>query len=384
MVEAALDSLRIGLDADRHAPIEGDRERLGAAHAPKARGQGDRAGQRAAEAFARDRGESFIGALEDALGADVDPRPRGHLPVHGQSERLEPPELIPGRPLGHEQRVGDEHTWRPRVRVENADRLARLDQEGLVALKPFQLADDGVERFPGTRGAAGPPVNDKLRWPLGDFRIEVVHEHPHRALLRPAKTAQLGSAGRADDARRAHFNGPVTACAAATTAPLRISASAAASSGASTRSGPTPAMCLRTASRTAAVAGAGTSGPRKSSARAAATSSTARMLVRLSSTVRSFSAAPQPIDTWSSCMPEVGTESTLAGAARRRFSATSEAAVYWATMRPEFTPGSWARKGGRPSDRWGSRRRSTRRSAMAPTSAAAMARKSAANASGSP
>src|SRR5712692_1046586 len=384
MVEAPLDSLRIGLDTDCHAPVEGDGERLGASHAAQARGQRDRTRERSAEALARDRGERFIGALEDALGADVDPRPRGHLAVHGQPEGFEAPELIPRRPLRHEQRVGDEHTRRPLVRVENADRLARLDEEGLVALKPSQLADDGVERFPGTRRAAGAAIDDEVRRPLRNLRIEIIHQHPHRALLRPPKTAQLGSSRCADDARRAHFNEPVTAWAAATTAPLRISASAAASSGASTRSGPTPAMCLRTRSLTAAVAGAGTSGARRSSARAAATSSTARMLIRLSSTVRSFRAAPQPIDTWSSCMPEVGTESTLAGAARRRFSATSEAAVYWATMRPEFTPGSWARKGGRPSDRWGSRRRSTRRSAMAPTSAAAMARKSAANASGSP
>src|SRR5216683_2424351 len=384
MVEAALDLLCVGFDADRHPAVEGDGERLSPAHAAQARGQRDRAGQRAAEALARDRGESFIGALEDALGADVDPRPRGHLPVHGQPKGLEPPELIPRRPLGHEQRVGDEHARRPLVRVENADRLTRLDEEGLVALKLPQLANNGVERFPGTRRAAGAAVDHKVCGPLRDLGIEVVHEHPHRAFLRPPTTAQLGSPRCADDARRAHFNGPVTAWAAATTAPLRMRASAAASSGASTRSGPTPAMCLRTTSRTAAVAGAGKRGARKSSARAAATSSTARMLVRLSSTVRSFSAAPQPIDTWSSCMPEVGTESTLAGAARRRFSATSEAAVYWATMRPELTPGSCARKGGKPSERWGSRRRSTRRSAMAPTSAAAMARKSAANASGSP
>src|SRR5260370_14578317 len=118
----------------------------------------------------------------------------------------------------------------------------------------------------GSAGGPVPAVNDKVRGPLGDLRIEVVHEHPHRALLRPAKTAQLGSPRRADDARRAHFNGPVTAWAAATTAPPRMRASAAASSGASTRSGPAPAVCLRTRSRTAALAGAGTSGGRESRA----------------------------------------------------------------------------------------------------------------------
>ena len=60
------------------------------------------------------------------------------------------------------------------------------------------------------------------------------------------------------------------------------------------------------------------------------------------------------------------------------------AAVYWAIMRPELTPGSTARNGGSPWERTGSRIRSTLRSAMAPTSAAAMARKSQAKASGSP
>jgi hypothetical protein len=38
-------------------------------------------------------------------------------------------------------------------------------------------------------------------------------------------------------------------------------------------------------------------------------------------------AAPQPIETWSSCIALVGSESTLAGAASRRFSATIAACV---------------------------------------------------------
>ena len=41
-----------------------------------------------------------------------------------------------------------------------------------------------------------------------------------------------------------------------------------------------------------------------------------------------------PASRWS------GSESTLAGAARRRFSATIAACVYWAIIRPEFTPAS--------------------------------------------
>ncbi len=83
-------------------------------------------------------------------------------------------------------------------------------------------------------------------------------------------------------------------------------------------------------------------------------------------------------------MPDVGIESVLAGTASRRFSATSEAAVYWASMKPECSPAAGARNGGSPWERAGSRIRSVRRSLTDPTSAAAMAKKSRANASGSP
>ena len=83
-------------------------------------------------------------------------------------------------------------------------------------------------------------------------------------------------------------------------------------------------------------------------ARAAVTSSIARMRRRLSTARRSLRAACQPIETWSSCIAELGIESTLAGTARRLFSVTRAAWVYWAIIRPLSTPGSSARKGGSP------------------------------------
>ena len=119
-------------------------------------------------------------------------------------------------------------------------------------------------------------------------------------------------------------------------------------------------------------------------ARAAAVSSTARIRRRLSTATRSLRAAPQPIDTWSSCIALVGSESTAAGAASRRFSATIAAWVYWAIISPESTPGSAARNGGSPCERLASSSRSVRRSLIEPTSAAAIARKSQASATGAP
>jgi hypothetical protein len=108
------------------------------------------------------------------------------------------------------------------------------------------------------------------------------------------------------------------------------------------------------------------------------------MRARFATALRSLRAALQPIDTWSSCIALVGSEPTLAGAARRRFSATIAACVYWAIIRPQFTPGSSARNGGSPPERDASSRRSVRRSAIAPTSAIAIASASQANASGAP
>ena len=123
MLEAALDALVIRLDADRDAAVEGDRKRLRAAHAAEARGQGDGPRQRPMKSFSGDCGESFVGALQDALRADVDPGARRHLPVHRQPKGLEAPELVPRRPLRHEHRVGDEYPRRPFVSVENPNRL---------------------------------------------------------------------------------------------------------------------------------------------------------------------------------------------------------------------------------------------------------------------
>ena len=85
-LEAALDPLRIDLDAERDAVVHRHRQRLGAAHPAESGGQRDRPGERAAEAAAGDLGEALVGPLDDPLAADVDPRAGGHLPVHRQPE----------------------------------------------------------------------------------------------------------------------------------------------------------------------------------------------------------------------------------------------------------------------------------------------------------
>ena len=69
----ALDTPRVHVDAQRHAVVHGDGERLRAAHATQSGGERDRAGERAGELAATDLGEAFVRALQNALGAYVDP-----------------------------------------------------------------------------------------------------------------------------------------------------------------------------------------------------------------------------------------------------------------------------------------------------------------------
>ena len=91
-----------------------------------------------------------------------------------------------------------------------------------------------------------------------------------------------------------------------------------------------------------------------------------------------------PIGTKSSWFASVGIEPMLAGIARVRDSATSEAAEIWTIMNPDESPGSAVRKAGSPWDRSGFTSRSTRRSAMAWSVVSAVARKSSACATGWP
>ena len=132
----------------------------------------------------------------------------------------------------------------------------------------------------------------------------------------------------------------------------------------------------RSSRTTAPVAGDGSSGARRSSARAAVSTSTATTRVSPSTERRSLRAADQPMETWSSCMALDGIESTEAGTASRLSSETIAAWVYCAIMWPLSTPGSPARNGGSPWLRALSRNRSVRRSLIEATSAATIARKS--------
>ena len=102
----------------------------------------------AAIVLAADLDEGLVGALHDALRADVDPRAGRHLAVHHQALAIELVEMVPGRPVRHEVGVGDQHARRVGMGAEHADRLAGLHQQRLVVLERLQRRDDAVETRP--------------------------------------------------------------------------------------------------------------------------------------------------------------------------------------------------------------------------------------------
>ncbi|OLT16652.1 hypothetical protein BJF80_04715 [Serinicoccus sp. CUA-874] len=195
----------VDVDHEAYPAVERHRQRLGAAHAAAPTGEGERPGEGPAELLGGDRGERLVGALQDALGADVDPGAGGHLAVHRQPELLEPAELGPGRPVADEVGVGDEHARRPLVGLHDPDRATGLDQHGLVLAQVGEGADHGVEAAPVARRAAGAAVDDEVVGALGDLGVEVVHEHPQRGLGGPGAGGELGAARCAD--RTGAFHG---------------------------------------------------------------------------------------------------------------------------------------------------------------------------------
>ena len=105
---------------------------------------------------------------------------------------------------------------------------------------------------------------------------------------------------------------------------------------------------------------------------------------QFSTTVRALRAAKAPIELKSSWPALVGIESTEPGWQSALLSETSAAATYCGIMKPELIPPSAVRNGGRPSERLGLTRRSTRRSEMLASSETAIASASSPKASGCP
>ena len=197
-LEALLDRAFLDFDGDAMGAGHHRRQRLRAAHAAEPGGQDPFAAQIAAIMLAAHFGEGLERALDDALRADVDPAAGGHLAVHHQALAIELVEHLPIRPFGDQVGVGDEHARRVAVGAEDADRLARLDQQGFLVVEAFEGGDDGVEAGPVARRAADAAIDDQALRILGDLIVEVVHQHADGGFGRPAFGDDLAAAAGAD------------------------------------------------------------------------------------------------------------------------------------------------------------------------------------------
>jgi hypothetical protein len=183
-----------------HAPASDAGQRLRAAHAAQSGGEDPLALEVAAVVLATHLHEGLVGALHDALAADVDPAAGGHLAVHHQALLIELIEVLPRRPVRDQVGVGQQHARRIRMRREDADRLAGLHQQRLVVVEFAQRLEDGVVAFPIARGAADAAIDDQLGGALGHFGVEVVLDHPVRGFGQPRLAGLLGTARSANDA----------------------------------------------------------------------------------------------------------------------------------------------------------------------------------------
>ena len=142
--------------------------------------------------------EGFVGALDDALAADIDPAAGGHLAVHGQALGIQFVEMLPSGPVRYQVGVGDQYPRCVAVGFEYANRLARLHQQGFVIVEVGQAFDDFVVALPVTRSPANTAIHHQLGRVLGHLRVEVVHQHPQGRFGHPAFGSELGAAGGAD------------------------------------------------------------------------------------------------------------------------------------------------------------------------------------------
>ena len=147
-LEPHLDARRLALDRQQRRARHGGGERLRAAHAAEAGGEDPFAREAAAVVAPQQLGEGLVGALHDALRADIDPRARRHLAVHHQALAIELVEMVERRPVRHQVRVGDQHARRVGMGAKHADRLARLHAQRLVRLQGAQGRDDAVVSSP--------------------------------------------------------------------------------------------------------------------------------------------------------------------------------------------------------------------------------------------
>ena len=195
-----VDTTLLAFNVQRTGTGKGGRQRLCPAHATKPGRQNPSAGQIAVVMLTTRFDKGFIGALHDALAADVNPAAGCHLAVHHQARAVELVEVFPIGPLRDQVGVREQNPWRTGMGAEHAHRLARLDQQGFIRLERTQTVQYGVKTWPVARCLANTAIDDELIRVFSHFRVEVVLQHAVGRLNLPVGTTKGAATRRADRA----------------------------------------------------------------------------------------------------------------------------------------------------------------------------------------
>ena len=206
-LDTAADLLRVDVHHQNGGAGKPAGERLRAAHAAAAAGDDQAAAERAAEMRARAGHEGFVGALQDALAADVLPRGGGHAGIDGQTLRAQPLEMLVGRPAPDQVAVRHHHQRPVGAGAENADRLAGLHDQRFAGVEPHQRVDGQAEALPVACGLGDRHVDNKRVLILGVF--EIIFEQAQNCFLPPSLAAQMRPARRDNAIVYAHTSAPM-------------------------------------------------------------------------------------------------------------------------------------------------------------------------------
>ena len=119
------------------------------------------------------------GAVDDALGPDVHVAAGGHLPVAGHAQGGHAGVVVAAAVVGDDHAVGHHHPGRVPVAGEQAQGMARIDDQGLLVGHLGQVLHGQQVLGPVLEDGAVAAVGDQLVGVLGHRRIQVVLDHQH-------------------------------------------------------------------------------------------------------------------------------------------------------------------------------------------------------------
>ena len=182
----------IDIDTEDRRPRHAPGQRLRPAHAAEPGRQDEAPRQAAVEAVLGDAHENLIGALNDALAADVLPGARRQPAPADQPLFLQLIEHLGLGPLPDNVAIGHDHQRRLGVGFEQANRLAGLDDQRLILVHPEQGFDNGLVARPIARRLAERGINDQLIGVFAD--TQNIFQQAQQRLLPPPLGAQLRAA----------------------------------------------------------------------------------------------------------------------------------------------------------------------------------------------